>query len=575
MPKVTIDVFGGLRPRYQRRMGSAGWASKAENVDLSGGSLRPIRQPQLVATAEGCISSMAIFGCDILTDENPCASFASGVGHCHRLFATGLCDFDYPVTARYEPGCSLGVVSPDWVRLGLVQPEAVSFTVPALAPPIAPPSIVQGNQPKREHRDYVITYVNSFGEESAPSLGSPDAQDADNDASAIITIGPRPDPSDGWDIVAIRIYRMMTGNTSGDYPTEEPVYLFVEELSLEGISWDSPITFNDEIPASELAEPAPLECVQPPPANLRGLIELKTGALAGYVGKQLWISQPFEYHNWPCWLDLESCIRGIKEVDNTIYVLTDGKPYIVSSAPPEGDCMCCRSVKEINEPAPLVADQRAIGETPNGVVYPSNDGLVRLTGEGMSLITHSEIDEYTWRSFYPSTIKGATLNGQYLGFGRVAFNFDYTDGVYSDGDVGAPSRLTTYSYNVDAVALDQGGRLFIAMGDSVYQWEESPDFEVFTWRSRIIQSHARWNWSAARVFAGDGGGMVTITSPITFSFLDGAGKVFHTVRVIDENPFRLPPGIRDRAVEIELRGTSEVQGVSVATSIRELAETSQ
>ena len=571
MPKISIDAFGGLRPRYQRRMGPVNRASVAENLDLSHGSLTPIRQPQPIVQLDECVRSFAIFGCDILADPNPCASFATGVGACHRVFGTGVCGYEYPVTARYEPGCSLDVISPNWVRLGLVQPEAVSFTVPALAPPIAAPSIIQGDQPKREHRDYVITYVSSFGEESAPSLGSADAQDADIDAPATLTIGPRPPVTEGWDIVAIRVYRMMTGNTSGEYPAEEPLYLFVDEIDLAGVPPASEIVFEDDVPASQLSEPAPLDCTEPPPEGLQGIIELETGSLAGFTGKKLWFSQPFEYHNWSCWVDLDHCIKGIVEVSGTIYVATDGRPYTVSSAPPEGDCMCCRSVFRHEEPAPLASDARGMAITPNGAIWPTNDGLVRITGNSMTLVTHSEIDETTWRSFYPSTIKGAAYNGEYYAFGRTAFNFDYTDGVYADGDVGVQSRMVTYSYNVDAVHVDKKGYMYIAMGDTIYQWAEGADYEVYRWRSQLLQAHSRLNWSAARLFFEDGGAMVSLSEPVYFTLFDGRDKPLHTVRVFNEEPFRLPAGIRDRAVEIEIRGTTVVSSAMLATSVRELS----
>lgn len=571
MPRLLVDSFGGVRPRHNRRLGPTSRASVALNVDLSSGTIRPIRQPKLVANAPECIGNFAIFGCAIVTDINPCASFATGVGKCHRLFATGLCGFSYPVTAEYDPGCSLDVVTPNWVRLGLVQPEAVSFSVPALTPPIAAPSITQGDQSKREHRDYVITYVNSFGEESAPSLGSADAQDADQNATATITIGARPDPIEGWDIQMIRIYRMMSGAEGSEYPIEEPLYLFVDEIDAEMLDWASPIIHVDNVPARRLEEPAPLDCTQAPPENLQGIIELSTGSLAGFTGKQLWFSQPFEYHNWNCWLDLDDCIKGIGETDGMIYVVTDGVPYTVTAAAPEGDCMCCREVHKHVEPAPLASDQRGITVVPGGVVYPSNDGLVKMSGATMSVLTYDDIDEQSWLALYPSTIKGAALNGKYYAFGRTAFSYDHTDGTFSEGGTGAHTRMINYSYNVDAVFTSRKGYMYIAMGDEIYQWGAGDDYEVYTWRSKLIQSHARWNWSAARLLFEDGGAMVSTSEAVYFTIFDGRDKPLHNVRVFNEQPFRLPPGLRERAFEIEIRGKSEVSAFSVATSIPELA----
>lgn len=575
MPRLLVDTFGGVRPRHNRRLGPTSRASVALNVDLSSGNLRPIRQPKSVAKSLNCIGNFAVFGCAIVTDVNPCASFATGVGKCHRLFATGLCGYPYPVTAEYDPGCSLDVVTPNWVRLGLVQPEAVSFSVPALAPPIAAPSIIQGDQPKREHRDYVVTYVNSFGEESAPSLGSEDAQAADQDAVATITIGPRPDPSEGWDIQSIRIYRMLTGAEGDQYPIEEPVYLFVDEIDAGMDTWSVNIEYIDAVNANRLEEPAPLDCTQAPPEGLQGIIELSTGSLAGFTGKQLWFSQPFEYHNWNCWLDLDDCIKGIGETDGMIYVATDGVPYTVAAAAPEGDCLCCREVHKHTEPAPLASDQRSVVVVTGGVVFPTNDGLVKLSGASMAVLTYDDIDETAWRSMYPSTIKGAALNGKYYAFGREAFSYDHSDGTFSEGGTGAHTRMINYSYNVDAVFTSRKGYMYIAMGDEIYQWDAGDDFEVYAWRSKLIQSHARWNWSAARLLYEDGGAMVSTSEAVYFTVFDGRNKPLHNVRVINEQPFRLPSGLRERAFEVEIRGKAEVSAFAVATSVRELAEGSE
>ena len=572
MATLSIEVFGGIRPRLARRLGETPTASVAENVKLWHGTVAPWRQPRLVATHDECIHSMFMAECGFVVDASPCASFATGEGSCKRLFGTDLCGFPYPVTARLPNPCSLGIVSPSWVRLGVPQPNAVAFTVPALAPPVPTPSMEQGFQRAREHRDYVITFVNSFGEEGSPSPPSPNARDADIDAEATLTIPPRPNPADGWDVVAIRIYRMFTGNIDGQNlgKEDDPEYLFVEELDVTGIPWDDPIVVVDDTPASDLLEPAPLTCTNTPPECLHGIIELESGSLVGFEGKNLWFSEPWQYHNWNCNLNLDFNIKGIMEVSGTIYVATDGNPYSVVSVAPEEDCMCCRQVFRHPEPAPMVTDQRGMAATPNGAVWPTDDGLIRVTGNSMSLVSHAEIAEDDWKEFFPWTLKGVAHNGRYYGFGQRSFIFDYADGIYADGDVGAQSRLTTLSYQPQAAIVDKTGAIYLAFGQEIRKWDDDAAFEVFTWQSKLHQSHARLNWSAARILFEDGGAMVSMSNPVQFSILDGRQKVLHTVRVFNEEPFRLPAGIKDRAIEVRITGTSEIASVVLATSVREL-----
>lgn len=573
MATLAIEVFGGIRPRLARRLGESPTASVAENVKLWHGTLAPWRQPKLVAEHDECIHSMLKVECGFIVDASPCAAFATSGSPCDRVFGTDICGFPYPVTAHLPKPCSLDIVSPDWVRLGVPQPDAVAFTVPALAPPTPAPSMEQGFQRAREHRDYVITYVNSFGEESGPSPGSVDAQDADINAPATITFPSRPPPGENWDIVSLRIYRLFTGNTDGQNLGKEgdPDYLFVEEIDLTPYAWDEPLVFIDDTPAADLLEPAPLACVNTPPECLHGIIALESGPLVAFEGKNLWFTTPWQYHDWGCHLNFDHTIKAIAEVGGMIYVATDGPPYTVSSAAPDEDCKCCRQVFLHQEPAPMVADHRAMAATPNGVVFPTNDGLVRLTGNSMSLITHSEIAEDDWQTFFPWTLKGVALNGRYLGFGQRSFTFDYSDGIYADGDVGAQSRMSTFSYQPQTAIVDKAGDVYLAFGTEIRKWDDSADFETYTWQSKLHQSHSRLNWSAARILFEDGGAMVSRSNPVTFQLRDGRQKVLHTVRVFNEEPFRLPVGIKDRAVEIRISGTTEIAAVVLATSVRELS----
>ena len=571
MARAAIEVFGGIRPRFGRHMGDQSRASIAENVKLWHGTLAPFRKPKAVHSAASCVNALFVYGCTVVTDVNPCASFAYDPFICGQLFATDICGFNFPVVAEFpESGCLSDNVEPEWRRLGVVAPSPVTFVVPALTAPIAAPSIVQGEQLEREHRDYVITYVNSRGQESARSDNSPDAQDADISAQAIITIPPRPDPANLWDIVAARVYRLMSGNIDGQQSEEAPDYAFAFEVPLDPAVWSDPITVTDTTPASRLGETPPHVHAVPPPAGLSGITVLSSGALVGFVGKNLWFSEPLQPHSWPCSMRLDDCIRGIREADGSLYVATDGRPYVVSIANKVEDCLCCREVYMHVEPAPMVSDMRGMVATNTGAIWPTNDGLARMSGRGLSLITHSEMAEDDWAKFVPNTIVSGQHNGRYYGFGARALTFDYTDSIYADGDVGAGSRLSTLSYNVDAVFSTRQGHMYVAMGNTVYAWDAGDENETYTWRSKLNQAHSVINWSAARVLFGNGG-RTGVSEPITMRLLDGAGTPLYARSVFDEQPFRLPPNIKHRAFEVEFQGTSEVTGFVVATSMRELA----
>lgn len=567
MAQLRIEMFGGIIPRPHRRLGRASRASIAENVKLWHGSVAPWRQPKELLTTETCVRALFIHECCVLVDESPCASFATGVGSCKRVFATGLCGYEYPVTAALPTCCSLGVVQPDWVRLGVPIPEEpLTFLAPPLTPPSGTP--INGWQLKREVRDYVYTYVNQFGEEGSPSPTSPSATDVDSDAVALLTLPPK--PSAEWGIVAIRVYRGISGNITGQFQDDAP-FLFVDEIDITGIPEGDTIEFVDDVRVDELGEPVTPSCLHPPPSCMLGLIELESGALAGFQGKELYFTEPFQYHAFSCKLDLDDEIRGIVEVDHVIYVATDGRPYSISAKAPDESCYCCRSTYRHKEPAPMVSDHRGLVATANGAIYPSNDGLVRLTGNGMSLITHQDFAEDDWAKFHPDTMIGANLDGRYYGFSRSGgLIVDYTDSIYADGDVGAGSRNSTLTYQPDAVFTDRKGVLYLSFGGSVRQWDGGAYFERYTWRSKLFQSHSRVGWSAARLLFEEGGCLEASVNPVTFTILDGCKELF-SIKVFNENPFRLPPSLKGRAYEFQVSGTAEVSAIVVATSMREIA----
>ena len=569
MARISIDVFGGIRPRFARHHGDVARASVAENTKLWHGTIAPFRKPKEVHTANTCVNALMVYGCTVVTDVNACASFAYDPLMCGHIFATDLCGYDFPVVADFVTSSYISDVPEfEWRRLGVVAPSPVAFVVPALAPAVPAPSILRGQQLEREHRDYVITYVNSRGQESARSGASPDAGDADHSAVAVLTIPPRPDPAELWDIVAVRVYRLISGNVDGQLADENSEYMFAFEVDVTTVPWATPIVVSDTTPADRLAEAPPHVHAVPPPENLHGITVLTSGALVGYVGNELWFSEPFQPHSWPCLMRLDDCIKGIREADGSIYVATDGRPYVVSTNNKSEECLCCREVFMHPEPAPIASGMRGMVATNAGAMWPTNDGLARMSGRSLSVVSHSDVAEDNWPAFIPAV--ASHLNGRYYGFGGKSFSFDYTDGVYADGDVGANSRMYTISYNVNAAYSDKNGYMFVALGNKVYSWEASDEFETYTWRSKLNQAHSMINWSAARVFFGSGG-KSGYSEPVTFRLLDGAGVPLFTRQVFDERPFRLPPNIKHRAFEVEFSGTSEIHGFVMATSMRELA----
>lgn len=564
MTTLALGPFGGVRPRVSQRSGdSSSRAEKSENVKLWHGTLAPWREPKKILDCPDPVCCMRIIDCCVYTDPSKCASFAKAPSNCNRVFATGLKDYPYPVTAEAFECSSPKHAEPNWVRLGVPKPDPLSFTVPGLtAPmPVAPIPGVAGQQIKRECRDYIYTYVNKFGEEGCPSSPSADIGDADIDAVATLNI---PAPPAGWCIEFVRVYRLFSGS---DANYGEACYLFADEYPID----DEPIEVTEDTPPCDLHEPVQTECYNAPPECLEGIIELDYGGLAGFHGKDIYFTEPFEWHAWSCKMTLDDCIKGICELAGNIYVITDGRPYVISSLPNEKECRCCRSVTQHPEPMPLVSSRKSIAKTANGVIWPSTDGLVRMTGTSLSLITHSEFAEDDWQKFHPWNMTSAIWNGRFYGFSDIGGLFiDYTDGIYADGDVGANSRNTTSTYTPSAVDVDDKGNFYLAFGDGIYLWDQGEAYERYCWKSKTVTSASRVKWSAMRVYFEDIPCRKAV-DPVTVIVWSGCKTVF-TKKVQDDKPFRLPRKCGQTDTCIEIRGTSEVSNVLVSDSMSELIQ---
>ena len=337
MPGVNLKNFGGVTPRHNRALPTVP-ASVAENVKLWHGTLAPFREPKVVETVAGadCPRTIHRYGCCWFVWEDCCVSVAGGLPECPRLFVTGWKLAPYPLTAALPDD---GSCACEWKRLGVPKPVGpLIISVPPLEAPAGAP--IAGVQIKRETRNYVYTYVNSFGEEGPPSDPIPLDIDGDEGATVDVTIPGAPLAA-GWDIVAVRLYRVGTGfDTTG---TEDHFgeFFFVLETPIAA----SQITVQDSVRSDLLGEPVQTRFFEPPPANLKNITALPDGTLCGSVGSKLWFSEPWNFHAWPCVHDLDDTIEAIVYATDTLYIAIT--VILMSLATPRRMCGACARSRAI------------------------------------------------------------------------------------------------------------------------------------------------------------------------------------------------------------------------------------
>jgi hypothetical protein len=533
-----------------------------------------MRESCKVATAAVDVKAMyRKENCWIVSD-NPCASFAEGDTHCPYLFSTGV--KDWPASAKI-PDCDCDeIVTPVWKRLGL--PEPLVPTVESYSTSVAE-TVEFGikRDRKRDARAWQFAYLDSEGREGPLSPVSEVVDSMINGSATIRIPADNFDPS--FDVVGIRLYRVVSLSADGaQTATMDSGPLYVKDFVHKA---GGNYTVVDSVKDDQLGYEAPSEKYFAPPANLEGLISLPNGVLVGFEGKNLWFSEPWEYHAWNCYLNLDDCIKKIMYSSGSIYVTTDGHPYVISEKGTDVECRCCREVVRYPLPMPIRCPQSMV-ETTNGVMWATDDGLARMTGASLVIATDNYIDRASWATFRPETVRATYYKGAYYGFTDMAermgihdgvtvkgFIFDVNEDVYGAGDAGSDSNFTTHDIPAWTTFITRDGALYVSYGKEIRRWEGGAEPMFYVWRSQVLSERGYSNYAAARVIGEHHFLRQPIGREVQFTlYVDG--RVMFTRRIKDSQPFRLPSTRYGLDYEIEIRGFSEVNEVHLATSMQEL-----
>jgi hypothetical protein len=387
-----------------------------------------------------------------------------------------------------------------------------------------------------DSRTYVYTWVNKesgFEFESGPAAPST-IVDVHYEQTVTLS-GFSPAPAD-YIVTHKRVYRSVNGT-----------YLFVTELPANAS------TYTDTVLSDELNEELPTANWLPPPATLRGLINLPNGIMAGFVGRDVYFCDPYHPHAWPLQYmqSIDYPIVGLGRMDTTLAVLTTGTPYFIQGTNPDSMAVVKSDLEQ------SCASKRSIVSQNGVVIYASPDGLVILTPGGSKVATESMFTRAQWQAYFkPTSIHAYMHDMKYVAF--------YNNGVTSGGFI---FDMTTSQFILHDIYAECGyndlqrDQLFIASSDrSVKKWlEGSP--KSYIWRSKKFTLPSVTGFSCAQLGAE--------SYPMTAKFyIDSVLR--HTQVVLDRDIFRLP-SIQGRDVEVQLEGNAEVFYFAVAQSVEELA----
>lgn len=552
MPYLKIDGFTGIIPKTTAGLLPESAAQVATNLRLESGAIQPwygeveVFDPAITPHAQSIYLFSGPTGAEPVwlvsqTDEDivpgPVADLdefrlyytspAFAPRKTNWAMATSTGKPPYP-NAYYEMGTPGPVVAPVLKASG-------------------------GGKAPVETRAYIYTFLTVFGtvvEESAPSNA---ALVTCNAAGDTVTVsGFEAPPAGLYNYKFLRIYRSVTGSTSANYQ-------LVAEVPIGTQSYD------DKLPVEELGLIIASSYFTPPPKELHGLVAMPGGFLAGFVGNQVWFSEPYIPHAWPSiyMQTTDYPIVGMAVIGTSLVVLTDRYPYIFTGSTPTGITPDKLGLLE-----PCVS-KRSITTDQFGAIYASPNGLVSLSLGGQEVVTQKLIRRDQWQSYGPETMFGEIYNNMYVGFYQNPDAQYRTLVMYRNDN----PPLSVYDFPGAASFIEPStGFLYgVNAGDGkIYRLDAAPAAPTrsYIWKSKLFVPPSPCSFAWIQVLA-DFANHTLIERPIKVRlFVDR--EFFYEFVPQSTEPIRLPAVKRGYSWEIELVGTMPVLRVLMATSVADL-----
>lgn len=557
--KMSIQSFGAEFPRIHPTRLNENAAAVAQNVELGSGVLKPIHGLAYALT-------LPAFGAEIkdayrwvinntpywLQFRDRVSVIRSPIADdtYRRIYWSGDSrDADGNVLFAYTPSIYTGgaVYPVVWYKLGIPAPKHL-------------PAIVSSSKtstaPSEESRTYVYTYVNSIGEESAPS--PPSAQVIVPHKGSTVTIGELfvdTAASVGRVLQYKRIYRSAT-DSGGD-----AVFRFVDQIPIAQTS------YVDTKNGTDLSEVIKTVGWDEPRLNMQGLGLTGYGVAYGFIGKIVCLSEPFIAYVYPREYELTTQydIVAVGHYDSFLIVGTQGNPVVISGIDPANMSML---ELPINEACVSAQSMVSMGHS---AVYASPNGLVVASGSTAELVTSNIFGVDEWNALNPSSIHAVEHRGRYLFFWKKSetekggFIFDPRNPSAGVVRINTWCRSTHRDMDTDT--------LYLLQDDGVLQRFDSPQDPVmpFVWRSKVFSLPMAKRFLAAHVIADsyvpplvDG-----VPYPIIFRVY-ADGQLLHEHTPVGWRGFRLPNHSERLTWQFEVQSAVPIREIAIASMMVDL-----
>lgn len=237
-------------------------------------------------------------------------------------------------------------------------------------------------------RAYVVTLVNRWGEESAPSRAVSVSLSDDEDARLQFNWDNLRLEAGYADVKSLRIYR--SAITSGSLTD----YFYLAEIA---VAASGLFLYTDDVSASDAADDVAVlstEDYLPAPDGLQGVGVHPSGFLFGWKGAELWVSEPYLPYAWKPGnvLVLNADIVGAVVHSGAIFCATEAYPELVNGSDPTGLLPMRLGNPQAGVGAAAIADA-------GNLIFASPDGLVQVSGADARLMT-DHFSRSVWKSRY-------------------------------------------------------------------------------------------------------------------------------------------------------------------------------
>lgn len=587
MTILRISGFGGIIPRLGSRLLPDNAAQYALNAQLFSGELRSWSKLQLLAT--------------YATHPN-----LQDVFHYRHPNDPTLTNYYIPFDRRTDV-VKAPIINDAYLRLYWT--DGVQFTITTMTDveagtpgqPVGLPPPTFGTKPaiaaaggapaNAVTRVYTFILVSKYGEEGPANDQSTITVSGNSDGTWTLTNANTLVAPTNPNIIKLRMYR-----TIASVDTSTITYREVVEWDIGSI----PASYSDVMTETTLATQPAMQSLQwdAPPADLKGLCAGPNGMLSAFKGRTVYFSVPWFPHAWPdsYQIAVPEDIVAIGWIGSLLVIGTTGRPAVVSGTSPTS-----LSTQNFGEVIPCLTQDGFVC-TSTAAFYPSLDGLISLSADGVVNNSNAFATRKDWLSrFPPVSTSGAIYQSRYFGF--YSSQLGYSLG-FDDATTGLTDLQVNGVKRIKNSAVDNSAHVII--GDQLFQWDGATDSPlVFVWRSKPFMVPKPVNMGVIQVrgdFLAAGNAPAPPPAPpfdpsgyaiddkgINESGINGLGVVPQSLAsdsiglkvyadgvlvwvgvVNSEEPVNLPSGFKAVKWEVEVSGTLSVFSIVLAGTRKEL-----